>query len=153
MSDIEARLRAIEDRAAIEDVLLAYYAAVDSMCDLDGLVDCFTSDAVLDVGDLGLSRLVGHDAIRAFFAGVFRDTAHHAHHISNVRISRLECDEATAHGYVFAKAKGVGGLELFVHCKYDIELVRTAAGWKMCLFDEDAQIPIGDEVSALHAGH
>ena len=153
MSDIEARLRTIEDRIAIENVLLAYYTAVDSMHDLNGLVDCFTADGVFDVSKLGLTSYVGHEAIRGFFEGVFKDTAYHAHHVSNFRISRLEGDEATAHGYVSAAAEGRDSPKIFVHCGYDMELVRTAGGWKIRAFDEYALVPLGDSVSELHAGH
>ena len=131
MSDLEKRVRAMEDRIALEDVLLAYYAAVDTLHDLDGLVECFTPDAVFDVTDLGLSKLEGRGAIRDFFRGVFEDTAHHAHHVSNFRISRLTENEATAHGYVIGTAEGRSGIKVFVHCCYDIEYVRTDAGWHL----------------------
>lgn len=151
MSDLASRLQAIEDRIAIEQVLLDYYRAVDSLSDLDGLVACFTPDAVFDVTKLGLTCYVGQDQIRGFFAGVFADTIHHAHHISNFRISRLAGDEATAHGYVFARAENRAGFKVSVHCWYDMELVRTTAGWKLRRFDEGALIPLGDEVATLHA--
>lgn len=151
MTDLEKRLKLIEDHAALEDVLLRYYAAVDTMSDLDGLVDCFTPDAIFDVKDLGLDVYRGHDAIRNFFTGAFADTAHHCHHVTNFTIRHVGDDTASARGYVFAKAEGRTGSTLFVHCCYDIEYVRTAAGWKISLFDEDALMPLGDTVSALHA--
>lgn len=151
MSDIEARLKAMEDRIAIENVLLAYYTACDSLSDIDGLVNCFLPDGVCDLTDLGLDRLEGHDAIRGFFTGVFAEMTHHAHHVSNFRISRLEGDRATAHGYVIGRAKGRSGLRVDVSCHYDIELVRTSGGWKISLFDEGSLMPLGNEVSDLHA--
>ncbi len=151
MQDIEKRLRIVEDRAAIEGVLLKYYAAVDTLSDMDSLLDCFTPDAVFDVKDLGLDVYRGHDAIRQFFAGVFSDTACHCHHVSNFNILRLEENEATARGYVIGKAEGKSGFKVFVHCCYDMELVRTGAGWKIKLFDEDSLMPLGTEVSELHA--
>ena len=151
MTDLEKRIQDIEDRAALERVLQRYYAAVDSMRDIEGLLDCFTPDAVFDVVDLGLPLLRGHEAIGAFFRGVFDETLHHVHHVSNFRISRLEGDAATGHGYVFAKAEGRNGVKVVVHCKYDIDYVRTRAGWKIKLFDEDSVLPLGGEVSDLHA--
>ena len=151
MTDLEKRIQDIEDRAALERVLQRYYAAVDSMRDIEGLLDCFTSDAVFDVVDLGLPLLRGHEAIRTFFRGVFDETLHHVHHVTNFRVSRLAGDEATGHGYVFAKAEGRNGVKVVVHCKYDIEYVRTPDGWKIRLFDEDAAIPFGGEVGELHA--
>ena len=151
MNDLEARLRRIEDRAALEDVLLQYYAAVDTLSDMDSLLDCFTSDAVFDVKDLGLDIYRGHDAIRGFFAGVFADTAHHCHHVSNFHVRDLGSDRATARGYVIGKAEGKGGIKVLVHCCYDIEYRRTDAGWKIAVFDEDALVPFGDIVSELHS--
>ncbi len=151
MTDLEQRIQDIEDRAALERVLQHYYAAVDSMRDLDGLLDCFTSDAVFDVEDLGLPVCRGHEEIRRFFAGVFAETVYHVHHVTNFRISRLAGDEATAHGYVFARAEGRNGVKVVVHCKYDIEYLRTPTGWKIRVFDEDAAIPLGGEVGELHA--
>lgn len=151
MTDLEKRIQDIEDRAALERVLQRYYAAVDSMRDIEGLLGCFTPDAVFDVVDLGLPLLKGHEAIRAFFRGVFDETLYHVHHVTNFRVSRLAGDEATGHGYVFAKAEGRNGVKVVVHCKYDIEYVRTPDGWKIRLFDEDAAIPFGGEVGELHA--
>jgi len=153
MSDIEKRLREIEDRAALEGVLMQYYYAVDSRSDMHSLIDCFTPDAVFDVEDLGLQKYVGHDAIRVFFAGVFADTKHHCHHVSNFNITRLEANEATGRGYVIGKAEGSNGVKVFVHCCYTIEYVRTPAGWKMRLFDEDFLVPMGSEVTDLHGHH
>lgn len=151
MSDLEKRIKTIEDRIALETVLQNYYAAVDTMSDIDGIVACFTEDAVFDVSDLGLEAYRGHDAIRAFFKGVFTDTAHHAHHVSNFRIKSLGENEATARGYVIGAAEGRTGMKIFVHCCYDIEYVRTASGWKIRLFDEDAVMPISGEVAELHS--
>jgi len=151
VTDLEKRIQDIEDRAALEHVLQRYYAAVDSMRDVEGLLDCFTPDAVFDVEDLGLPVCRGHEEIRRFFTGVFDETRYHVHHVTNFRISRLAGDEATGHGYVFAKAEGRNGVKVVVHCRYDIEYVRTRTGWKMRVFDEDAAIPLGGEVNELHA--
>lgn len=148
---LEQRLQIMEDRAALEGVLMKYYYAVDSRSDLDSLIDCFTPDAEFDVADLGLEVYRGHDAIRGFFKEVFEHTPHHCHHVSNFDITRLEANEASARGYVIGKALGANGVKVFVHCCYFIEYVRTADGWKMRLFDEDALMPIGDEVRELHA--
>lgn len=150
MSDLEARLKNMEDRIALETVLQNYYAAVDTLSDIDGILDCFTEDAEFDVKDLGLDVYHGHDAIRAFFQGAFTDTKHHCHHVTNFRVKSLGENEATARGYVAAKAEGQSGFKLFVHCCYDIEYVRTPAGWKIRKFDEDALMPLGDEVAELH---
>ncbi|WP_246605059.1 nuclear transport factor 2 family protein [Aquisediminimonas sediminicola] len=150
MNALEKRVRMLEDRAALEGVLLQYYYAVDTLSDVDSLVDCFTPDAIFDIEDLGLKVYHGHSEIRTFFEGVFATTPYHCHHVSNFDVTRLEENEASARGYVIGKAEGDNGVKVLVHCCYNIEYVRTDAGWKMRLFDEDSLVPIGDEVRDLH---
>ncbi len=150
MSELEKRIKTLEDRAALERVLLQYYYAVDTLSDVDSLIDCFTPDAIFDIEDLGLKKYHGHDEIRSFFEGVFAETPYHCHHVSNFDITRLEDNEASARGYVIGKAEGSNGVKVFVHCCYYIDYVRTDAGWKIRLFDEDSLVPIGDEVRDLH---
>jgi uncharacterized protein (TIGR02246 family) len=66
MSDsVEARLQAIEDRLAIQDLVAEYCRAIDTR-DLDVFVACFTPDAVLRHAD-GVMRLDGRDAIRDYY--------------------------------------------------------------------------------------
>src|SRR5690349_16203954 len=125
MTAAAKHLKTLMDRAELESVLLKYYYAVDSLSDIEGLLDCFTSDSVFDVADLGLEVYQGHDAIRSFFEGVFATTAHHCHHVTNFDVTRLEDNEASARGYVMAKAEGKNGQKLVVHCCYYIEYVRT----------------------------
>lgn len=149
--DLAARLRRIEDRQAIEDVLLAYYAAVDTLADLDGLTACFTPDALFDVTALGLPSVQGRAAIARFFAGAFAETAHHAHHVANFRIFRLDDEAAQAHCSVFAHAIGRTGVELTVHCTVDLDLVRTADGWRIDRFVEASGLPLPGAMAQLHA--
>jgi hypothetical protein len=54
MLTIENRVQRIEDRAALQDVLTAYCNAVDSLSDMDGLLNCFTEDAVLDLSGVSI---------------------------------------------------------------------------------------------------
>ena len=145
-----ALLQRLADRAELEDVLLRYYYAVDSMKDIDGLVDCFTEDAEFDVADLGLTVYRGRQAIRDFFTGVFATTAWHCHHVTNFHIVDQGEDAARARGYVFAKARGGDGLEIEVNCCYDMDYRKTDAGWKISRFDEDSLIPLGSEIAELH---
>lgn len=149
MSD-SAVLQRLADRAELEDVLLRYYYAVDSMSDIDGLAACFTEDAVFDVADLGLTVYHGRAAIAEFFRGVFTTTAWHCHHVTNFHIVAQAETTAQARGYVFARAKGGDGLEITVHCCYDITYRKTADGWQISHFDEDSLIPMGSEVADLH---
>jgi len=151
MASIEERLRYLEDKAAIEDALKAYCTAVDSLRDMDGMLKCFTPDAVLDLSGIGLPKFTGHDQIRGFFTQVFADMSHHAHFATNVVMNRLEGDEAQVTAYVMGMGKAYSGLGVLVYVKYWLDFVRTADGWKMKRFSEAAMMPMGDAVSAIHA--
>lgn len=39
----------IEDRLAIQDLMIAYAHAVDTVSDIDAVLDVFTEDAVFDL--------------------------------------------------------------------------------------------------------
>ena len=151
MATIEERLKYLEDKAAIEDGLKAYCTAVDSLSDMDGMLKCFTEDAVLDLSGIGLPKFVGHEQIRGFFAQVFKDMSHHAHFATNVVVNRLVGDEAKVTAYVMGIGKAYSGLSVLVYVKYWLEFVRTKEGWKMKHFSEAAMMPMGDAVSAIHA--
>lgn len=56
MATLEERIQLIEDRQALQDLLTAYCTAVDSLTDLEGLLDCFTDDAVFDLSGIDLPR-------------------------------------------------------------------------------------------------
>jgi ketosteroid isomerase-like protein len=150
MADLETRVRAIEDRIALEDVIVAYYSAIDSLSDLDGLLDCYVEDGIMDLTGLGLPRVQGKAAIGAFFKHVFADMSHHAHFVSNFRVSRLAADEATARAYVIGMGRAHAGTEVIAHACYDIDYVRTGAGWKMRSFTEAALMPLSATVSEVH---
>ena len=44
----------IEDRLAIQDLMIAYAHAVDTIGNIDGILDVFTEDAVFDLSGIGL---------------------------------------------------------------------------------------------------
>jgi hypothetical protein len=51
---LEVRLKQIEDRFALQDVVTAFCNAVDSLEDMDGLLNCFTEDAAFDLRGIDL---------------------------------------------------------------------------------------------------
>lgn len=153
MSDLEVRIQRIEDREALHDVLLAYYTAVDSLSDLDGLVECFTEEALFDVSPLGIGQFVGRPAIRGFFAQVFADMSHHAHHVTNIRIWSQDDKAATGRAYVVGRGRSHAGMQVFVSCYIDLEYARTGSGWKISSFVEGSLMPLEGEVAELHGQH
>ena len=151
MTDLEGRIRAIEDRRAMEDCLLAYYAACDSIADIDGLVATFTEDACFDLSGLGLPVIHGRNGIRTFFASVFGDMTHHAHLITNFRLSQQAADTGTGHAYVMGMGRDRKGTDVLVYANLELGFVRTDAGWKMARFIEGAQMSLPGEVAQVHA--
>jgi len=146
----EDRWKAIEDRLALEDVLKAYCAAVDSLSDMDGLLNCFTEDAVLDLGGINLPRFDGHAGIRQFFTQVFADMTHHAHFISNFTVARYDGDTAHCTAYVMGMGVARDGQSVLVYVKYFLDYVRTPSGWKMNRFAESGLMPLPDSLTGIH---
>jgi ketosteroid isomerase-like protein len=133
---------AIEDRLAIQDVMIAYAHAVDSMNDIDAICDVFTEDAVFDLSGIGLADLVGHKAIREFFTNVFANMAHHAHYLTNFAVTAYEGDTASMRAYVIGMGQGKDGRGVTVNGRYYFNVRRTAAGWKATRYTMDFLMPL-----------
>lgn len=150
MATLEQRLQAMEDRQALQDLLNAYCTAVDSLTDMEGLLDCFTDDAVFDLGGIHLPRFDGREAIRGFFTQVFEGMTHHGHFNSNLVIDRLEGDTATCRAYVMGMGASRDGNSVLVYVRYFLDCVRTANGWKMKTFGESSLMPLPDSLAEIH---
>lgn len=150
MDTTEDRLKLLEDRQALQDVLVAYCTAVDSLSDIDGLLRCFTDDAVFDLSGLNLPRFVGHSQIREFFAQVFADMSHHAHYTTNFAVDELGNDKASCRAYVLGMGATHDGRNVLVYVRYHLDFVRTPGGWKMKSFSEAALMPLPAEVAGIH---
>jgi len=132
----------IEDRIAIQDLLISYAHAIDSMHDIQAVCDVFTADAVFDLSGIGLSELHGHDAIAAFYANVFANNAHHAHYLSNFTLTAYDGVTASMRAYVIGMALGKDGSAVTVHGRYYFDVVRTGAGWRATRYKMDFLMPL-----------
>ena len=150
MTTTEDRLQAIEDRFALQDTLTAFCEAIDSLTDMDGLLACFTEDAILDLSGLDLAVFKGHDGIRGFFQQVYDDMSHHAHYNTNFAIDKLEGDEASCRNYVMGMGATPDGRTVLAYVKYWLDYTRTPQGWKISKFYEAALMPLGDGVTNIH---
>lgn len=82
MSDLEARLRRLEDIEAIKQLKAQYCAACDDGYDPDRLAALFTEDAVWDGGrTFGVAE--GREAIREHFRGASRRVTIARHQVMN----------------------------------------------------------------------
>ena len=128
-SSVEARLRALEDRDAIAD-LVHEYARLADECEPERVAALFSEDACADFGP-GLGAHRGRAAIERFFQGlhVFARTSHH---VSNLQV-RFEGDgRARGIAYVLAwhELRGEGAKTASAFARYEDEYVRTEAGWR-----------------------
>jgi ketosteroid isomerase-like protein len=133
----------IEDRLAIEDLLVAYCHAVDSLSDIDGICAVFTEDADYDLSGIGYPHKQRHAGIREFFEGVFAGMAHHAHYLTNFAVTAYAGDTASVRAYIIGMGRGKDGSSITVHGRYYFDVVRTQAGWKATRYTMDFLIPPG----------
>ena len=145
MEALIRRLQSLEDRIALQDLIVEYCAQIDRS-NVEGVVDCFAEEAVLDLTGLGLSRLQGRGEIREFFTSVFATMAHNAHYSSNFKLDALDGDRASAHAYVHAVGKSTDGGDVLVYAKHEFDAVRTDGGWKIAHFREPFLVPSGEEI-------
>ena len=132
----------IEDRLEIQDLMIAYAHAVDTVSDIDGVLDVFTPDAVFDLSGIGLAALNGHDGIREFFTNVFANMAHHAHYLTNFAVTAYEGETASMRAYVIGMGTGKDGSTVTVNGRYYFDVVRTDAGWKATRYTMDFLMPL-----------
>ena len=120
----------IEDRLAIQDLLIAYAHAVDSLHDLDGICEVFVEDAVFNLSGIGFPSLNGTGEIRTFFEDTFAAMSAHAHYLTNFAITAYTGDTASIRAYVIGMGKYKAGGGITVHGRYYFDVVRTGTGWK-----------------------
>lgn len=131
----------IEDRLAIQDLLVGYAHAVDSLHDVQGICDVFTEDAVFDLSGIGFPSLNGQAEIGRFFEDTFAAMAAHAHYLTNFAITAYAGDTASIRAYVIGMGKYRAGGGITVHGRYYFDVVRTATGWKAARYTMDFLIP------------
>lgn len=131
----------VEDRLAIQHLLVAYAHGLDGLHDVDGLLALFVEDAVFDLSGIGFAKLEGHAAIRRFFEDTFAAMAAQAHYLSNFAITAYAGDRASIRAYVTGMARYKAGGGVTVHGRYYFDVVRTAAGWKAAHYTMDFLIP------------
>ena len=99
MSDLEARIRRLEDIETIKQLKARYCAACDDGYDPDRLASLFTEDALWDGGNtFGVAQ--GRDAIHRHFAGASARVTIARHQVMNPIID-MEGDSATGHLLLF----------------------------------------------------
>jgi ketosteroid isomerase-like protein len=123
-----APVLALLDRQAIVDVTHAYCWALDTR-DWDALDDVFTPDAVAALTD----PQHGIDAIKARVAAALGPLDESQHLVATHQVV-VDGDRATCRCYIQAQhvKRGTPGGDNFIFAgRYEDELVRTPAGWRI----------------------
>lgn len=121
------RLLALEDRAALHDLLVRYATAVDER-DHDALAGCFTDDA--EASFAGIAAGAGGHSIATFLLSTL-GPAESTHVVANVRVE-LRGDEAAVSSV--AVVYGVRGEPEQLRLRgvtYRDVCVRTPNGWRI----------------------
>ena len=124
---LEERVRRIEDRFAIQDLVAEYCSGIDNR-DLDRFISCFTSDAVVRHQD-GVMELHGRDAIHEYYTRRFRDygVTFHYPHLHTVELE----DDSTAQGVVTGHAEmGLSGEGWIAALRYTDQYRVEDGRWK-----------------------
>ncbi|RZF63198.1 nuclear transport factor 2 family protein [Sphingomonas populi] len=131
----------VEDRLALQDLVVAHAQGVDSLHDLDGICAVFTPDAVFDLSGIGFPSVSGHAGIRSFYAAAFEAMAAQAHYVSNFAVTAYGGDTASIRSYVTGMGRYKAGGGITIHGRYYYDAVRTGSGWKATRFTMDFLIP------------
>ncbi|MER6977384.1 nuclear transport factor 2 family protein [Streptomyces carpinensis] len=128
-SDLETRIRRLEDRREIDDLVLLYFLAMDER-DLPGLPYIFAEDAHLGSAD-GVFAANGLAEIESTYEGRFAvlgPTFHFSHGV----IVGFDDDPDLAHGVVAGHAEVVrNGTTMWVALRYEDVYRRTPQGWRI----------------------
>lgn len=133
--------KTLNDRNAINDVLIRYCNALDRM-DLDALTALFTDDCKVAYGPDERLQSRGKAALKKSLERMWR-WARTSHHLSNVLIETNDADAATATSYVAAWHERSDGSTATVLGQYRDRLVRLDDRWliaerKMLMNGSDA---------------
>ncbi|MGY2067258.1 nuclear transport factor 2 family protein [Blastococcus sp. SYSU DS0619] len=119
------------DVLEIQRITHLYARGLDRF-DPEEALSAFTDDAVWDASPVGLERLEGRDAIRAFFERDAAAIADQFHVITN-HVVDVDADGGTAHGtnYVFSEGHTRSGASFRAIALNEDVYRRTPGGWRI----------------------
>ena len=124
---VKERVKRLEDRFAIQDLLASYCSAIDGR-DLARFVSLFTDNAVMRHRD-GVMRLDGRQAIEAYYTSRFAGYGFTFHYPHAVVVTFESADDAT--GDVTGHAEmGVDGQMVLASIRYSDRYRRVDGAWR-----------------------
>lgn len=141
MDKLEKRLQAIENRQALQDVLIDYLIAVDERESVDAVMECFTNDPEFDMSGIGYPNIRGESALRSFFESTFANMSAHAHYATNFKVDSMTEDTAACRTHVIGMGCTNEGQQVLFYLQYQLRFVRSGSGWKIQHFRGKALMP------------
>ncbi len=128
--DLEARVRLLEDRESIRELVARYGFAIDDR-DMDAIGDCFCLDGQFRSRD-GVLDARGRDAVLEQFRGRFSVLGPSNHFTHDRIVEFAGCDTGHARGIVNSHAEVVRhGAPMLVALRYEDRYRREADGrWR-----------------------
>lgn len=129
---LEKRVRELEDRLEIFQLLSTYGPAVDSG-ESAAAADLWAKDGTYDVG--GMHQAKGHSAIAALYESEGHQNLIHtgSAHATGLPNVKLDGDKATAVGYSQVLLRDGDGFKVWRNAANRWDLVRTEQGWRIKL--------------------
>lgn len=126
-ASIDARLREIEDRNALHDLIARYSRALDDF-DLDALMALFTEDYQVDHVD-GSVAARGHDQVRSFYGNLIGSYSMSIHYPRSQLVEWIDGDRAG--GWVVGHAEFARDDKFVVTAlRYDDDYRRVDGRWR-----------------------
>ncbi|MBP7614937.1 MAG: nuclear transport factor 2 family protein [Steroidobacteraceae bacterium] len=151
--DLQRRLRRLEDREEIGELVARYGLAMDNR-DVDAIGELFTPDVEIRSGD-GVMSVVGREEAVAMFEGRFTVLGP-SNHFTHDRIITFDDSEPDrARGLVLSHAEmNRNGRAMLTAIRYEDEYRRDAARWRFRrrLLTFFYYVPVCEYADALGAG-
>lgn len=134
--DLEARIRRLEDRALISELVIRYAVSVDRK-DWTSLATCFTDPVFADFSEMGVpAGTVARADQVAGIAAAIGGFAHTQHLSPNhvIEFDDADLDHATCHSYLYAQhllGGSANGDFYLLRGSYTNRVVRTGDGWRI----------------------
>jgi hypothetical protein len=127
MSDLEQRIRRLEDRAELEELAVRYFRSADDD-DFEAMAACFAEDATFSAGSFGGAE--GRENVVEMLRGQREHMTKSVHTFDTMLLDFKGDDEAS--GVIGAHLEiGIGGTTVWAAVRYYDEFVRGDGGWEI----------------------
>jgi SnoaL-like domain len=138
MSDLEQRVRRLEDRAELEELAIRYFRSADDD-DYEAMAACYATDATFKAGGFGSAS--GREGVVEMLRGQRVHMVKTIHTFDTMLLEFQGEDEAS--GVIGAHLElGLGGTTVWAAARYHDDFVRRDGLWQI----------LNSEMRVIHAG-